>query len=75
MSSVRWSIEVADELDKALKAWLGQHEGGDEALSRFVEEAVEARLFELTVSEVKERNLSYAQEEILQCIDEAQTRR
>ena len=40
-------------------------------ISRFVEEAVQSRLFELTVESVKERNRPHDQNEILEAIDEA----
>ena len=40
-------------------------------LSQFVEEAVQARLFELTVQDVKQRNRDYSQDEILYAIDKA----
>jgi len=40
-------------------------------ISRFVEEAVQSRLFELTVENVKERNRPHNQNEILEAINEA----
>jgi hypothetical protein len=40
-------------------------------LSRFVDDAVLARLFELTVEDVKERNRAQSQDEILEAIEEA----
>lgn len=71
MSNVRWSIVVRDEVDKALRAYLGQRGTKKGDLSQFVEEAVQARLFELTVQDVKQRNREYSQDEILEAIDEA----
>ena len=71
MSNVRWSIVVRDDVDKALRAYLGRRGTKKGDLSQFVEEAVQARLFELTVQEVKQRNRDYSQEEILEAIDEA----
>ena len=71
MSNVRWSIVVRDEVDKALRAYLGRRGTRKGDLSRFVEEAVQARLFELTVQDVKQRNREYSQDEILEAIDEA----
>ena len=71
MSTVRWSIVVRDDVDKALRAYLGQRGNKKGDLSKFVEEAVQARLFELTVEDVKERNRAYSQDEILDAIDEA----
>lgn len=71
MSNVRWSIVVRDEVDKALRSYLGRRGTNKGDLSQFVEEAVQARLFELTVQDVKQRNREYPQEEILEAIDEA----
>ena len=71
MSNVRWSIVVRDDVDKALRAYLGRRGTKKGDLSRFVEEAVQARLFELTVQDVKKRNREYSQDEIVEVIDEA----
>ena len=71
MSNVRWSIVVRDDVDKALRAYLGRRGTKKGDLSQFVEEAVQARLFELTVQDVKQSNREYSQDEILEAIDEA----
>jgi hypothetical protein len=71
MSNVRWSIVVRDEVDKALRTYLGRRGTKKGDLSQFVEEAVQARLFELTVQDIKQRNRDYSQDEILEAIDEA----
>ena len=44
--SVRWSLKVSRETDEALRAYLGQTGGRKGDLSKFVQEAVEARLRE-----------------------------
>jgi hypothetical protein len=41
---VRWSLKVSRETDEALRAHLGRSGGRKGDLSRFVQEAVEARL-------------------------------
>lgn len=71
MSNIRWSIVVRDDVDKALRAYLGRRGTKKGDLSQFVEEAVQARLFELTVQDVKQSNRKYSQDEILEAIDEA----
>ncbi|MCB0218261.1 MAG: hypothetical protein KDH09_01085 [Chrysiogenetes bacterium] len=71
MSNVRWSIVVRDDVDKALRAYLGRRGTKKGDLSQFVEEAVQARLFALTMQDVKQRNREYSQDEILEAIDEA----
>ncbi len=71
MSNVRWSIVVPEETDRALRSYLAQRGTKKGDLSRFVEEAVHSRLFELTVENVKERNRSHDQKEVLEAINEA----
>lgn len=73
MSNVRWSIVVRDDVDKLLRAYLGRRGTKKGDLSQFVEEAVQARLFELTLQDVKQSNQEYSQDEILEAIDEALT--
>ncbi|MDZ7669870.1 MAG: ribbon-helix-helix domain-containing protein [Gammaproteobacteria bacterium] len=71
MSTVRWSIVVRGDVDKSLRAYLGRRGTKKGDLSQFVEEAVQARLFELTVQDVKQRNRDYRQDDILEAINEA----
>lgn len=71
MGNVRWSVVVPEETDRALRSWLGATGARKGGLSRFVGEAVQARLFELTVEDAKERNGMYPQGEILAAIEEA----
>jgi len=42
--SVRWSLKVSRETDQALRAYLGRAGGRKGDLSRFVQEAVRAKL-------------------------------
>ena len=71
MNNVRWSVVVREDTDRALRSYLAATGGRKGDLSRFVDEAVLARLFELTVDGVKERNRTYPQDEILAAIEEA----
>ena len=71
MSNIRWSVVVREDTDRALRSYLGATGAKKGSLSRFVDEAVRARLFELTVDDVKERNRAYAQDEILAAIEDA----
>ena len=52
MSNVRWSIVVPEETDRALRSFLAQRGTKKGDISRFVDEAVQSRLFELTVESV-----------------------
>lgn len=71
MSNIRWSVVVPEDTDRALRSYLARTGGKKGDLSRFVDDAVLARLFELTVEDVKERNSARSQDEILEAIEEA----
>jgi len=71
MSNIRWSVMVPEDTDRALRSYLARTGGKKGDLSRFVDDAVLARLFDLTVEDVKERNRAHSQREILEGIEEA----
>lgn len=67
----RWNIKVSEEVDRELRGYLDREGLERGALSRFVEEAVEERLFRLTVRGIKEINAGYPSGEIESAVDEA----
>ncbi len=70
--NARWSLVVSRDIDVALRQFLAGQGGGRKGdLSRFVEEAVRAHLFDLNAAEVKGENAQYSQAEIDSAIDEA----
>jgi hypothetical protein len=70
--NARWSLVVSRDTDVALRQFLVSQGGGRKGdLSRFVEEAVRAHIFDLTAAEVKRENAQYSQAEIDSAIDEA----
>jgi len=72
MSNTRWSVVVPEETDRALRSYLARKGTKKGDLSRFVDEAVLTRLFELTVEDVKWRNQDYpscAESPAVQCGD------
>ncbi len=71
MSMVRWSVVVPESTDRALRSFLARRGMRKGDLSKFITEAVQAHLLELTVQEVKNRNQAYSQDEILAVIEEA----
>lgn len=71
MSNIRWSVVVPEDTDRALRSYLARTGGKKGDLSRFVDDAVIARLFELTVEDVKQRNRTHSQDEILEAIEDA----
>ncbi len=66
----RWDIDVPDKTDLAVRRYLARSGGRTGDLSEFVNEAVRRHIFDLTVSQIKNRNATYNQEEILDLIDE-----
>jgi hypothetical protein len=71
MSNTRWSVVVPEDTDRALRSYLARKGTKKGDLSRFVDEAVLARLFELTVEDVKARNQDFTREDILEAIEDA----
>ena len=70
--SARWNLSVSRDTDAALRQVLasrGRDRKGE--LSRFVEEAVQARIFALTAEEAKQRNASLSTDEVSGIVDEA----
>ena len=65
----RWNLSVSDETNRAVRTFLARNGGKKGDLSRFVEEAVRQRVFELIITEVKERNAELDQRQILDLID------
>ena len=57
MASVRWNIAVSADTDQSLRMYLaGQGRGREGDLSRFIEDAVRARILDLTVAQAKAAN-------------------
>ena len=61
--SVRWTIRVSPETDQAVRLYLGRRGARRADLSRLIEEALRAQIFEKTVERVKRRtaHVGYAQ--------------
>ncbi len=66
----RWNLSISEETDRTVRMFLARNGGKKGDLSRFVDEAVRRRVFDLTVSQVKERNADLDQREILGLIDD-----
>ncbi len=67
---IRWNITIPEKTDRAVRTFLARTGGKKGDLSRFVDEAVRQRVFDLTVSEIKDRNAEYDQQQILDLIDQ-----
>lgn len=66
----RWNLVVSEKTDRAVRTYLARSGGKKGDLSRFVDDAVRRRLLDLTIGEVKDRNLRHDQQDILDLIDE-----
>ncbi len=71
MSTVRWSVVIPEATDRTLRTFLAQRGMRKGDLFKFVDDAVQARLFELTVDEIKDRNRDLDQDDIMAAVDEA----
>jgi hypothetical protein len=68
----RWNLVVSQDTDNSLRQFLAsQGRGRKGELSRFVEDAVRTRIFELEVRQAKAENHDVPQDVIEAAIDEA----
>ena len=71
-ASTRWNLVVSQDTDTALRQFLasqGRARKGE--LSRFVEEAVQARILELEAGHAKQQNAGVSAEAIGDAVDAA----
>jgi hypothetical protein len=72
METVRWNIAVSPETDQAVRIFLAaQGESRKGSLSKFIEEAVRAQLFERAVEQAKTASSGRSEQELADLIDEA----
>jgi len=67
--TIRWNLVVSAETDKSLRQHLAETGGRKGDLSKFIEEAVQKRIFEMTVQGIKEQNSSKSEEEINELVE------
>lgn len=71
-TATRWSLVVSTATDRALRQFLAAQGGGRKGdLSRFVEEAVQTRILDLSVQQAKAQNAGQSSEAIQAAIEEA----
>jgi hypothetical protein len=71
-NTTRWSLVVSRETDTALRQFLASQGGGRKGdLSRFIEEAVRARILELAAEQAKAANASLSFDQIEAAVAEA----
>lgn len=72
MSTIRWNIAVSPETDQSLRVFLASQGGGRKGdLSRFIEEAVQAHILELSAGQAKAANSSISEDDLDNIVAEA----
>ena len=66
----RWNLSISDDTDRVVRTFLARSGGRQDDLSRFVDDAVRRRVLDLAVRDVKDRNVRYDQQDLLDLIDE-----
>ncbi len=74
MNMTRWNVAVSADTDRSLRMFLASQGGGKKGdLSRFIEEAVQAHILELTAEQAKTINNNVSEADITSMVDEALT--
>ena len=72
METVRWNVAVSAEIDQSLRIFLASRGGGRKGdLSKFIEEAVRARILELTAEQAKAANANINESDLADAVEEA----
>ncbi|MBS0576718.1 MAG: ribbon-helix-helix domain-containing protein [Proteobacteria bacterium] len=72
MSTIRWNIAVSPEMDQSVRMFIAAQGGGRKGdLSRFIEEAVRAYLFEQAAAQAKAAAAGLSGAEVEALVDEA----
>jgi Ribbon-helix-helix domain len=69
--AVRWSLKVSKDTDLNLRTFLGSLGMKKGDLSKFVEDAVNRRVLQCTVQDIRVRNADADPDEIQRVVDEA----
>lgn len=68
-AAIRWTIDVSEETDRAVRQFLAESGEPTEALAGFVEDAVRGRLLDATVQCLNARNADLTPAELEAVID------
>jgi hypothetical protein len=72
MRTTRWNVAVSTSTDQALRVFLASQGGGRKGdLSKFIEDAVQAHILELSAEQAKAANTNTSETELLSLVDEA----
>ncbi len=72
MTMTRWNVAVSANTDQSLRMFLASQGGGKKGdLSRFIEEAVQAHILELSAEQAKSANANVSEADMNAMVDEA----
>ena len=72
MNMTRWNVAVSTNTDQSLRMFLASQGGGKKGdLSRFIEEAVQAHILELSAKQAKAANANVSEADMTAMVDEA----
>ena len=72
MNTVRWNIAVSPDVDQSVRMFIAAQGGGRKGdLSRFIEEAVREKVYDLSAAEAKAANRDVGAQDMAAIIDEA----
>ena len=72
METTRWNVAVSAATDRSLRMFLASQGGGRKGdLSRFIEDAVQAHMLELTAEQAKAANANVSEADLAAAVDEA----
>jgi len=72
MIMTRWNVAVSADTDQSLRMFLASQGGGRKGdLSRFIEDAVQAHILELSAEQAKAANANVREADITSMVDEA----
>lgn len=69
--TIRWTVRVSPEIDQAVRAYLGGRRSRRGDLSRLIEEALRAQIFEKSVERVKQRTARVGYKQLKTIVREA----
>lgn len=69
--TVRWNLEVSEETDRAVRAYLAEKGRNAADLSRTVEQVITKELFREALAASRARNADLSHEEVEDLVDEA----
>lgn len=72
MGTVRWNLAVSSDTDQSVRMFLASQGGGRKGdLSRFIEQAVRAYIFERAVEDAKAANANVSEADLTAIVSEA----